>query len=96
MATKKKPAPKRTPAPKQAPVATPAQAPTYRNAFEELLATLHAKKVKRAMFTVDLDAYFGKPEAQAWTAGALERGEGDQYAHGRTGEEALRALLEKA
>jgi hypothetical protein len=62
-------------------------------AFSDLLQQLHAKGERFVTFTVDLRGFFASPENEAWRA---ELDEPDRPAEqGRTGEEALRRLVER-
>lgn len=61
------------------------------SAFRDLLQVAHAKGVKRFAFCVDLDAFFADAEADSWQA--LD--DAGRDGEGRTGEEALRRIVER-
>lgn len=60
-----------------------------RNAFEGLLMQAHALGVRDLAFAVDMHAYL-REDPKAWNCHGADRN-----AFGRTGEEALRNLVER-
>lgn len=60
------------------------------SAFRDLLREAHVKGVRTITFTVDLDAFARDDQAESWIA--IRRGDA---AGGRTGEEALRRLVDR-
>lgn len=60
--------------------------------FRDLLAEAFAQGVTRVRFEVDLPLFFADEQGQSWIAMAGE----SPIARGRSGEEALRTLVEQA
>jgi outer membrane lipopolysaccharide assembly protein LptE/RlpB len=60
------------------------------SAFRDLLKQAHEKGVKVMAFDVDLDQFFGDEQSKSWGATT-----GSVAGQGRTGEEALRHLVER-
>lgn len=61
------------------------------SAFRDLLAQAFAQGVTSIRFNVDLPSFFANEQAQSWTASTGE----SPIATGRTGEEALRGLVDQ-
>ena len=59
--------------------------------FRDLLAEAFAQGVTRIRFEVDLPAFFADEQAESWLAMSGE----SPIARGRSGEEALRVLVEQ-
>lgn len=62
------------------------------SAFRDLLAVARSQGLTRIRFEVDLPQFFDQPEVNSWIAMTGE----SPVARGRSGEEALRNLVEQA
>lgn len=65
------------------------------SAFRDLLAEAHAKGVTDVAFYCILPRFFGDEQAQSWSATGIRTNAAPVAAEGRTGEEALRHLVER-
>lgn len=66
------------------------------SAFRDLLAEAHAKGVTDVAFYCILPRFFGDEESMSWAATGIRAGDAPPVAgEGRTGEEALRHLVER-
>lgn len=65
------------------------------SAFRDLLKQAHEKGARYLRFEVDLDAFFESEENPSWDVADTDKDAYMDYSTGRTGEEALRRLVEK-
>ena len=65
------------------------------SAFRDLLEQARAKGQTKLWFEVDLPAFFADEQSPSWSCGNELAGDNFAEAHGRTGEEALRHLVER-
>lgn len=65
------------------------------SAFRDLLKQAHGKGVTDVAFYVQVPRFFADEQAASWSATGLRTGATPVAAEGRTGEEALRHLVER-